>query len=76
MKSIVVEALKEAQRFRIEQLGLISREIDKAIRIAEIESRIVDCVAKLKQSIGDPIAKKDCEDWLFAALAEYTEAVK
>jgi hypothetical protein len=81
-KSIVVEALTAfknwiAEMGSIDDMnGNVEGQIDKAIRIAEIESRIVDCAAKLKQSMGDPIAKKDCEDWLFAALAEHTEAVK
>lgn len=78
MNSPVVDALKSAKDFisaGYQPLELVEA-MDKAIRIAEIESRIVDCAAKLKQSIGDPIAKKDCEDWLFAALAEHTEAVK
>jgi hypothetical protein len=70
-KSIVVEALKEAQRFRIEQLGLISREIDKAIRIAEIEGRAIT----LLKDMTAPYAVEEY-DRAIALLAEHTEAVK
>jgi hypothetical protein len=70
-KSLVVEALEES-KMRCVAPHLRDR-LDKAIRIAEIEHKLVELFLN---EVNTPHLTRSQDEKLTALLAEYTEAVK